>query len=99
MNEKLFAFDVHIASKPDRAGAVYTRLEENLCGHARTLARHTCGISSWNLLFVRLCCGQQKLSTLMLACGGDLGCPPTNRAFASSVGHPDFVRTHLQDVQ
>ena len=37
-----------------------------------TWARHTCGISlEWNFLFVWLYSGQQKWSTLMLACGGD----------------------------
>ena len=44
----------------------------------------TCRINS-ECLFVPLCSGQQKLSTLMLAYGGDLVSPPMNIGFASWV--------------
>ena len=47
-----------------------------------TWAKHTCGISSeWNLLFVWFTAGSRR-STVMFACGRDLGCPPMNSTFA-----------------
>ena len=49
VNEKLFAYldDVHIASKPDKAGAAHASLEENLFGHAR-IRIHTGKTHMWN---------------------------------------------------
>ena len=90
VNEKLFAYvdDVHIASKPNRAGAVYTSVEENLYGHARIRIHmgKTCGISSaWN----QPSCSREE---------GIWAAHPRTRhsRLGCSSGHLDFVRSHLQ---
>ena len=105
VNEKLFAYldDVYIASKPNRAGAVYTSLEENLYGHAH-IRIHMGKTHMWNQLGVEppVCAALQRAAEVVnprarVWRGSGL---PTHeqgiRVLGAPVGHPDFVRSHLQ---
>ena len=91
------------ASKPNRAGAVYASLEENLYGHAH-IRIHMGKTHMWNQLGVEppVCAALQRAAEVVnprarVWRGSGL---PTHeqgiRVLGAPVGHPDFVRSHLQ---
>ena len=68
VNVKLFAYldDVYIASKPNRAGAVYTSVEENLYGYAH-IRIHMGKTHMWNQLGVEppVCAALQRAAEVV----------------------------------
>ena len=102
-NERLFAYldDVHVVSKPDRVGAIYSVLQELLWARIRV---HGSKTHVWNQAgqkCARRCRGSPESPTRGHRCGAVSRSSTMQviKVLGTPLGHPDYVATHLEERQ